>query len=52
MWECTKILEDRIVEDNIEVIIEMKITAEKEVGVALEKDLSPGILTIEGKIEV
>ena len=38
MQDHVKILEDRIVEENIEVIIEMKIIAEKDVGVGLEKD--------------
>ena len=48
-----KILEDRIVEKNIEVIIGMKIIAEKEVGVDLEKDHFQGIIIIkEGTIEV
>ena len=32
-----KILEDRIAEENIEVIIGMKVTAEREVGIDLEK---------------
>ena len=30
-WECTKVLEDRVVEENIEVIIGMKIIAEREI---------------------
>ena len=38
MQDCIKILEDNIVEENTEVIIEMKIIAEKEVGVGLGKD--------------
>ena len=42
--EHSKILEDRIVEQNIEVIIGMKILAEKEVGVGLEKVLYNAIL--------
>ena len=49
--EHTKILEDRIVEENIEVIIGMKLIAEKEVGVDLGKDHFQGILIIEEKIE-
>ena len=51
MGECTKILEDRIVEENIEVIIGMKIITEEVVGVGLEKDHFQGILIIEGTIE-
>ena len=51
MWEHTKILEDRIVEENIEVIIEMKIISEKEVEVGLGKDHFQEILVIEGMIE-
>ena len=51
MREHTKILEDRIVEENIEVIIGMKIIPEKEVGVGLGKDHFQGILIIEGMIE-
>ena len=35
--EHTKILGDRIVEENTEVTIGMKITVEKEVGVGLGK---------------
>ena len=50
-WQHTKILEDRIVEENIGVIIGMKIIAEKEVGVGLGKDHFQGILIIEGTIE-
>ena len=45
MWECTKILKDRIEED-IEVSMWMKIITEKEVGVGLEKDHFQGILVI------
>ena len=53
MQEHTKILEDRIVEENIEVIIAMKIIAEKEVGVGLEKDhFQEILLIIEGTIEI
>ena len=33
MWEHIKILENRIVEENTAEITEMKIIAEKEVGV-------------------
>ena len=51
MLEQTKILEDRIVGENIEVIIELKITAEKEIGVGLEEGHFQGILIIEGMIE-
>ena len=47
-----KLLQDRIVEENTEVTIGIKITAEREVGVGLEKDHSQGtILIIEGIIE-
>ena len=49
-WEHTKILKDRI-EENIEVIIGMKIIVEKEVGVGLAKDHFQGILIIKGMIE-
>ena len=42
-WECTKILTDRIEED-IEVIIGMKIITEKEIVVGMEKDTFQGIL--------
>ena len=50
MWEQTKSLEDRIEED-IKEIIGLKIIAEKEIGVGLEKDNFQGILIIEEKIE-
>ena len=50
-WECIKILEDRIVEENIEEITGTKIIVEKEVGVCLEKDHFQGILIIEGMTE-
>ena len=46
-----QILEDRIVQENIVVIIGMKIIAEKEVEVGLGKDHFQGILIIEGMIE-
>ena len=46
MWEHIKILEDRIVEEDIEEIIEMKIITEKEVGVGVEKDHFQGIIVI------
>ena len=46
-----KILEDRIVEENIEVIIGMRITVEREVKVGLEKDHFQGIIRIEGMVE-
>ena len=46
-------MEDRIVEQNIKVIIGMKLIAEREVGVGLEKDHFQGIIIIiEGMIEV
>ena len=52
MWDCIKILEDKTVEENTEVIIEMKVIAEKEVGVGLGKDHFQGItIIIEGMIE-
>ena len=35
-WKCIKISEDRIVEEDIEEIIEIKTITEKEVGVVLE----------------
>ena len=38
IWEYNKILEDRIIEEDIEEIIGMKIITDKEVGVGLEKD--------------
>ena len=37
MQKCTKTLEDRIVEENIKVIVGIKTIVEKEVGVGLEK---------------
>ena len=37
--KCIKILEERIVEEEIEEIIKMKIITEKEVEVGLEKDI-------------
>ena len=46
-WECIKILEDRIVEEDIEEIIGMKIITEKEVGVGLEKDYFQRIIIEE-----
>ena len=46
-----KILEDRIVEENIELIIEMKIKAEGEVDVGLKKDHFWGKIIIEGIME-
>ena len=46
MPDCIKILEDRITEGNTEIIIGMKITAEKEVGVGLGKDNFQGIIII------
>ena len=47
-----KILEDRIVKENIEAIIEIKIMAEREVEEGLEKDHFQGIMIIiEGTIE-
>ena len=50
-WECIKILEDRIIEEDIEEIIGMKIITEKELGVGLGKDCIWTIV-IEGKIGV
>ena len=35
MWKHIKILEDRIIEEDIEEIIEMKTIVEKEVGLGL-----------------
>ena len=52
MWDHFKILEDRIVEDNIEVIIGMNTIPEKEVVVDLGNDHFQGIIIIEGMIEV
>ena len=43
-WKCIKILEDRIVEEDIEENIKMKIITEKEVGVGLEEDHFQGII--------
>ena len=50
----TKISEDRITEENIEVTREMKATAEREVGVGLEKGHFQEVMVavIEGMIEV
>ena len=46
-------MKDKIVEENTEVIIGMKIIAENEVGVGLEKDHFLGIIIIiKGTIEV
>ena len=47
--ECIKILEDRIVEEDIEETIGMKIITEKEEEVGLEKDIWT---IIEGETEV
>ena len=44
-------LEDRVMEENIDEIIGMKIITEKEVGVGLEKDHFQGILIIEEMTE-
>ena len=53
MPDCIRILEDRIVEENIEVIIGKKVIAVKEVGVSPEKDhFQVIIIIIEGMIEV
>ena len=38
MQEHIKILKDKIVEESTEVIIEMKVMAEVEIGTGLEKD--------------
>ena len=46
-----KILEDRIVQENIEVIIGTRITAEREAEVGLGKGHFQGIVKIEGMIE-
>ena len=52
MQDCVKILEERIVEENTEVIIGMKVIAKKEVGVGIGKDHFQGItLIIEGMLE-
>ena len=40
-------MQDRIVQENIEVIIRMKVTVEREVGVGLEKDHFQGIIIIK-----
>ena len=45
LWEHIKILKDRI-KEHIKEIIGMKIIAEKEVWVGLEKDHFQGILVI------
>ena len=47
-------MQDRVVEESIKVIIGMKITAEREVGVDLEKGHFQEIIVviIEGTIEV
>ena len=49
-WEHIQILGDRMEED-IEVIIGMKIITEKEVGEGLKKDHFQGILIIEETTE-
>ena len=52
MQDHTKISEDIIVEENTEVIIEMKVVAEKDVRVGLGRDHFQGItIIIEGMIE-
>ena len=38
-WEHIKILEDRIIEENIQEIIGMKIIVQKEVGTGLGKEI-------------
>ena len=50
--EHTKILGDRIVEENTEITIGMKTTVEIEVGVGLEKDHFQEILMVVETIEV
>ena len=37
MWGCIKILKDKTVEESIEIITEMKVMAEVEIGTGLEK---------------
>ena len=51
MWEHIKLLKDRIIEESIEEIIEIKIIVEKEVGVGLVKDHFQGLVIIEGMTE-
>ena len=51
MLDHIKIFEDRIVEENIEIIIEIKITAEREVEEGLEKGNFQGTIIVEGMIE-
>ena len=46
-----QILEERIVEENMQVIIGMKIIVEKEIGVGLETDHFQEICIIEEMIE-
>ena len=46
VWDHIRISEDTIAEENTEVIIVMKVTAEKEVGAVLEKDHFQGITII------
>ena len=38
MQECFKILKDKIVQESTEIIIELKVMAEVEIGTGLEKD--------------
>ena len=52
MRDLTNISEDKIVEENTEVIIGMEVIAEKEVGVGLGKDHFQGkTIIVEGMIE-
>ena len=48
MWEHIKILEERIIEEDKEEMIGMKMITQKEVGVGLEKD---HIQTIIAEVE-
>ena len=50
--ECIKILKDKIVEESTEIIIEMKVMVEVDIGTVLEKDNFPETLVTEKMIEV
>ena len=38
MWGCIKILKGKPVQESTEIIIEVKVIAEVEIGTGLEKD--------------
>ena len=52
MQLCIKIFEDKIVDENTEIIIEMKVMAEVEIGTGIEKDHFLETLATEEVIRV